>query len=406
MNIQCSNLTLRPGAQGLKRVGVDDENARLLVVFEAPVSLPQQSYLLRPQSYTLTGGQRLFPRILRAELQTPGSPPERRRSNDSPDAGWSGRFLYLHTDGERPGYRSVFHQRQTAVQAGLRFPVRLSNSNRAASPGPEVSVVVDYLAKDYSSFRQALLDFIPTRLPAWTERSEADIGMMLLELFASTADNLSYLQDRVANEAFLTTATQRRSVAGHLALLGYQMDQGASAYTWLQFQVQGDGAHTLPANFKVSNDAASDSDSVIVFETFGDATLNSEQNSMRLFDWGNAGCFLPSTALSATLAGKFESLNAGDFLLFDDHHGHRDIVRLSAAPQVVSVTPRDLSTGRITPARLSTELLRDDRNVVRGNTPAELLPRREHHHCLRQPGFRDPWRDSAAGDVVLCERSK
>ena len=59
---------------------------------------------------------------------------------------------------------------------------------------------------------------------------------------------------------------------------------------------------------------------------------------MRLFDWGNAGCFLPSTALSATLAGKFDSLNAGDFLLFDDHQGHRDIVRLSAVPQFVSVT--------------------------------------------------------------------
>ena len=57
--------------------------------------------------------------------------------------------------------------------------------------------------------------------------------MMLLELFAATADNLSYMQDRVANEAFLGTATQRRSVAGHLALIGYQMDEGASAYTWL-----------------------------------------------------------------------------------------------------------------------------------------------------------------------------
>jgi hypothetical protein len=338
MNLQCSNLTLRPGAQGLKRVGVDDESARLLVVFEAPISLPQQSYLLRPQSYTLTGGQRLFPRILGAELQTPGSPPD----GDGP-------AILLALDGL--GDFSIYTLTVSGpdidpffTSAKLRF--RLTCDSRfdcrtptaPPSPIPEVSVVVDYLAKDYSSFRQALLDFIPTRLPAWTERSEADIGMMLLELFASTADHLSYLQDRVANEAFLTTATQRRSVAGHLALLGYQMDQGASAYTWLQFQIQGDGAHTLPANFKVSNNASSDSDSVIVFETFGDATLNSEQNSMRLFDWGNAGCFLPSTALNATLAGKFDSLNAGDFFLFDDHQGHRDIVRLSTAPQVVSVT--------------------------------------------------------------------
>ena len=269
MNLQCRNLTLRPGAQGLKRVGVDDENARLLVVFEAPVSLPQQSYLLRPQSYTLTGGQRLFPRILKAELQSPGSPP----GGDDPvillTLDGLGDFSIYTLTVSGPDIDPFFTSAK--LQFRLACDSRFDCRTPAAPPSPtsEISVVVDYLAKDYSSFRQALLDFIPTRLPAWTERSEADIGMMLLELFASTADNLSYLQDRVANEAFLTTATQRRSVAGHLALLGYQMDQGASAYTWLQFQFQGDGAHTLPANFKVSNDAASDSDSVIVFETFG-----------------------------------------------------------------------------------------------------------------------------------------
>jgi len=80
---------------------------------------------------------------------------------------------------------------------------------------------------------------------------------MLLELFAATADNLSYLQDRVANEAFLGTATQRRSVAAHLALIGYQMDEGASAHTWLQFQVASEPA--LPSDFRVSNKAATES---------------------------------------------------------------------------------------------------------------------------------------------------
>src|SRR6185503_2132183 len=121
------------------------------------------------------------------------------------------------------------------------------------APEPDLQVVIDYLAKDYSSFRQALLDFIPTRLPDWTERSEADIGMMLLELFAATADTLSYMQDRVGNEAFLGSATQRRSVAGHLALIGYEMDEGAAAHTWLRFRVN--QTHTLDdePGLRVSN---------------------------------------------------------------------------------------------------------------------------------------------------------
>ena len=152
--------------------------------------------------------------------------------------------------------------------------------------------------------------------------------MMLLELFAATADNLSYMQDRVANEAFLTTATQRRSVAGHLALIGYQMDEGAAAHTWLQFQVS-EGV-TLASNpgFKVSNTPSASSDPVVVFETLGDAAARSGAQRDALYDWGNANCCLPATALSAALVGSFDRLTAGDYLLFDDGSGNRDVVRL------------------------------------------------------------------------------
>ena len=147
-----------------------------------------------------------------------------------------------------------FLQQEAALPSGLRRSLRLQAAGRIARAAARLPVTIDYMAKDFASFRQALLDFIPTRLPDWTERSEADIGIMLLELFAATADNLSYLQDRVANEAFLGTATQRRSVAAHLALIGYQMDEGASAHTWLQFQVGSEPA--LPSDFRVSNKTA------------------------------------------------------------------------------------------------------------------------------------------------------
>jgi hypothetical protein len=334
--IQCANATLHPGTQGIKRVAVDDSNARLTVVFLAPIT-SQQSYLFKPQSYSLTGGQRLFPRLLKAEPGALASPP-----------GFQEPSVMLTLDG--PGDFSIYTLTVSGPDidpffssAKLRFRLACDELFDCQTPAaqqasqPDVPVVVDYLAKDYSSFRQALLDFIPTRLPAWTERSEADIGMMLLELFASTADNLSYLQDRVANEAFLTTATQRRSVAGHLALLGYQMDEGASAHTWLQFQVN--TQQTLSGNpgFKVSNQPITSDEPVIVFETLGNAALDPVHNQMALFDWGNSNCYLPRTAFSAALAGSYTRLKAGDYLLFDNGGGNRDIVRLSASPQVFSV---------------------------------------------------------------------
>jgi hypothetical protein len=66
---------------------------------------------------------------------------------------------------------------------------------------------------------------------------------------------------------------------------------------------------------------------------------------MALYDWGNSNCCLPSTAVSAALAGSFPRLKSGDYLLFDDGSGHRDIVRLNGTPQVVSVAA-------VTPAAL------------------------------------------------------
>lgn len=97
--------------------------------------------------------------------------------------------------------------------------------------------VIDYLARDYNSFRKALIDLIPAKLPEWTDRSEADFGMALLEMFAYMADILSYYQDRIANEAFLTTAQERRSVINHLRLIGYEMAPAAAASTTLNLIV-------------------------------------------------------------------------------------------------------------------------------------------------------------------------
>jgi hypothetical protein len=100
--------------------------------------------------------------------------------------------------------------------------------------------VIDYSARDYSSFRQELLSLIPAKLPEWTDRSEADFGVVLIELFSYMADILSYYQDRIANEAFLATAQERRSVIQHLRLIGYEMAPAAPAAAALSIIVGND----------------------------------------------------------------------------------------------------------------------------------------------------------------------
>jgi hypothetical protein len=96
---------------------------------------------------------------------------------------------------------------------------------------------IDYLAKDFLSFRQALLDFSTQQYPNWQERSEADFGMMFLEALSAVGDDLSYLQDRIAGEASLSTATQRRSILRHARLVDYEAGTTLSASAALQFEV-------------------------------------------------------------------------------------------------------------------------------------------------------------------------
>jgi len=331
----CPDPQLRPNAQGIARVAVNDTAAQLLVTFEVPITLPQQNYLLNARSYSLSGGERLFPHVLSATLNPPGTPPELQNRLVQLDLDSIGDFSIYTLTVNGPDIDPFFssHKLRFRVDCDAAFDCR--EPAPVPPPEPELAIAIDYVAKDYASFRQALLDFIPTRLPVWTERSEADIGMMLLELFAATADTLSYMQDRVANEAFLSSATQRRSVAEHLAVLGYQMDEGASAHTWLQFQVNTTSPVLLPAGFPVSTKPRGGNERIIVFETYTAATLRTEHNAIQIYDLGNTNCCLPGTSLSVALVGQYDQLKAGDYILFDEKDGHRDIVRLTGRPEVV-----------------------------------------------------------------------
>ena len=98
--------------------------------------------------------------------------------------------------------------------------------------------VIDYMARDAGSFLQSMRALIPEKLPEWTDyESEADFGNVLLELFAHMGDILSYYQDRVANESFLGTAQERRSVIQHLRLIGYTLSTATPASTTLTLSV-------------------------------------------------------------------------------------------------------------------------------------------------------------------------
>jgi hypothetical protein len=121
-----------------------------------------------------------------------------------------------------------------------------------AAPCPPLSgdpPPITYLAKDFLSFRKALSDFSALRYPEWQERSEADFGVMFMEALSSLADDLSYTQDRIAAEAKIDTATQRRSLVRLARLVDYEPTPATAASVLLQLDVT---AGPIPSGILVS----------------------------------------------------------------------------------------------------------------------------------------------------------
>jgi hypothetical protein len=228
----------------------------------------------------------------------------------------------------------------------------------AAAAHPQI----DYLAKDYQGLRRLMLDRLSLLVPGWAERSEADVGIALVELLAYAADNLSYRQDAIASEAYLSTARQRVSVRRHARLVDYWLHEGCNARAWVCLSVAGanialpKGTPLLTRTPGLPTEVAPDSRELrealtagaLVFETAHDATLHSQLNTLHFYTWGDGGCSLPRGSTRATLRERLDALQVGDVLVFEE---------------VVSPTtfkPADADRTRRWAVRLTTVTLTED----------------------------------------------
>lgn len=190
---------------------------------------------------------------------------------------------------------------------------------------PEIS----YLAKDYSSFRQIILDRLSLVMPNWRERHVPDLGIALVEVLAYVGDHLSYFQDAVATEAYLDTARQRISVRRHARLVDYLMHEGCNARAWVFVETNG-GDVTLKKNevaFITLHDKALagveawltheelrrldlQSGDYDVFEAMraDEIQLFQAHNEIHFYTWGDFECCLPRGATSATLVDGYLSV--------------------------------------------------------------------------------------------------
>lgn len=185
-------------------------------------------------------------------------------------------------------------------------------------PAPEIN----YLAKDYASFRQLFLDRLALDMPAWQERHVPDLGIALVEVLAYTADQLSYTQDAVATEAYLGTARRRISVRRHARLVDYRMHEGCNARALVTLDSTSDLSLDLanllllvpppgqgdpqPGIITAQQLDAARAQGALIYEPMvldGESEFNvvAAHSEIRLHTWGDELCCLPRGSTRATL---------------------------------------------------------------------------------------------------------
>lgn len=132
---------------------------------------------------------------------------------------------------------------------------------------------IDYTSKDYTGFVQSMLAFAAQVMPDWNTTSEGDFGVVLTELLAYCLDILSYYGDRITQEAYLPTATQRLSLLNIAQLLGYIPDNGLAATGTVTFQTPAAGAQVVvPAGTQVATGFQTPADGPVIYQTLADVT--------------------------------------------------------------------------------------------------------------------------------------
>src|SRR5262245_9821201 len=90
-----------------------------------------------------------------------------------------------------------------------------------------------------------------------TTREDDDPAIATLDGWATVLDVLSFYQERIANEGYLRTATERRSILEMARSIGYELRPGVAAGTFLAFKLETAPGSPLSAEIPVGTKAQS-----------------------------------------------------------------------------------------------------------------------------------------------------
>ena len=197
---------------------------------------------------------------------------------------------------------------------------------------------ISYRIGDYGRFKESLQARLSSsafpKLAGLRTRDADDYTLGLIDAVACAADVLTFYQERVANESYLRTATERVSLQEMGKLIGYRLRTGVAAETWLAFALEAPktpppgftldpgafvtgipAALTLAAGLKVQSVPGPD-EKPQTFETVEEIAARPEWNAIR--PWLSAQRAPGLGATQTWVKGFANNLKVGDALVFVD----------------------------------------------------------------------------------------
>ncbi|ANJ55744.1 beta-glucosidase [Pseudomonas silesiensis] len=183
---------------------------------------------------------------------------------------------------------------------------------------PPGQTTLHYRVGTHGRFRESQLARLSgqPQLLGLSTRDADDPALALLDAWAGVLDVLSFYQERIANEGFLRTATERRSVLELGRSIGYELHPGVAASTFLAFSLETAPGAPLVARIDAGNKSQSipgQDEQAQVFETLEPLNARAAWNALRLQAQEEVPPYWGARTLY--LKGQNTRLQAGDPLL-------------------------------------------------------------------------------------------
>ena len=231
---------------------------------------------------------------------------------------------------------------------------------------------LNYRVGTHGAFLETMRADLSSRaeLSGLTTRDSGDFSIALLDAWATVGDVLTFYQERIANEGYLRTALERRSVLELARLVGYKLRPGVAASVYFAYLLEKDQADVLIVPGNRAQSVPDPGQDAQTFETADSLTAVAALNVLKprlhrsqyltLNDIIDDNRALNAAALQPTgiyLKGTATNLKANDALLL--HFGAREpvlfrAVEIATEPIVGANPPTEMT--RITVRRADAAL--------------------------------------------------